>query len=81
LPQELGFSSDMTCWRRLRDWQAAGAWAKLHLTLLQRLREHNQIDWSRISIDGVIGVRPWEPRKPVSTRLNEKNSASNATLS
>ncbi|WP_420066639.1 transposase, partial [Ralstonia solanacearum species complex bacterium KE100] len=22
LPQELGFGSGMTCWRRLRDWQA-----------------------------------------------------------
>jgi transposase len=24
LPQELGFGSGMTCWRRLRDWQASG---------------------------------------------------------
>jgi transposase len=24
LPQELGFGSGMTCWRRLRDWHAAG---------------------------------------------------------
>jgi transposase len=24
LPQELGFGSGMTCWRRLRDWQQAG---------------------------------------------------------
>ena len=24
LPQELGGGSGMTCWRRLRDWQAAG---------------------------------------------------------
>ena len=24
LPQELGFGSGMTCWRRLRDWQEAG---------------------------------------------------------
>lgn len=24
LPQELGFGSGMTCWRRVRDWQAAG---------------------------------------------------------
>ena len=24
LPQELGYGSGMTCWRRLRDWQAAG---------------------------------------------------------
>ena len=24
LPQELGCGSDLTCWRRLRDWQEAG---------------------------------------------------------
>ena len=24
LPQELGFGSGMTCWRRLRDWNEAG---------------------------------------------------------
>src|SRR4051794_9448683 len=24
LPQELGFGSGMTCWRRLRDWHQAG---------------------------------------------------------
>ena len=26
LPQELGYGSGMTCWRRLRDWNAAGIW-------------------------------------------------------
>ena len=30
LPQSLGFGSGMTCWRRLRDWQAAGVWERLH---------------------------------------------------
>lgn len=30
LPQELGFGSGMTCWRRLRDWHAAGVWQHLH---------------------------------------------------
>ena len=29
LPQELGFGSGMTCWRRLRDWNDAGAWTRL----------------------------------------------------
>ena len=24
VPQEIGCGSGMTCWRRLRDWQAAG---------------------------------------------------------
>jgi transposase len=51
LPQEMGCGSGMTCWRRLRDWQAAGVWAGLHRTLLDRLGEAGRIDWSRASID------------------------------
>ena len=26
LPTELGYGSGITCWRRVRDWQAAGVW-------------------------------------------------------
>ncbi len=37
LPQELGFGSGMTCWRRLRDWQQAGVWQQLHEALLAEL--------------------------------------------
>jgi transposase len=37
LPQEMGCGSGMTCWRRLRDWQAAGVWTRLHRVLLDRL--------------------------------------------
>lgn len=48
----MGFGSGMTCWRRLRDWQAAGVWEQLHHAMLIRLREHDQIDWERASIDG-----------------------------
>ena len=38
LPQELGFGSGMTCWRRLRDWNDAGVWQRLHELLLAELR-------------------------------------------
>src|ERR671920_527797 len=51
LPQELGCGSGVTCWRRLRDWQAAGVWDRLHRALLDRLGEADQIDWSRASLD------------------------------
>ncbi|SPS02894.1 transposase [Cupriavidus taiwanensis] len=64
LPQELGFGSGMTCWRRLRDWQANGVWERLHLALLTRLREHDQIDWSRASIDGAAVASPGGPADP-----------------
>jgi transposase len=51
LPQELGCGSGMTCWRRLRDWQEAGVWERLHHALLDRLGEAGRIDWSRASLD------------------------------
>ncbi|MFD8257713.1 IS5 family transposase [Streptomyces griseoluteus] len=51
LPQELGFGSGMTCWRRLAAWNEAGVWEKLHLVLLKRLRSAKKLDWSRAVID------------------------------
>ena len=51
LPAELGWGSGMTCWRRLRDWHAAGVWHHLHRVLLDRLGEADQIDWERASLD------------------------------
>jgi transposase len=51
LPQEMGCGSGMTCWRRLRDWQHAGVWHRLHRVLLDRLGTADQIDWSRASAD------------------------------
>jgi transposase len=51
LPQELGCGCGMSCWRRLRDWTAAGVWQKVHALLLDRLREADKIDWSRGVID------------------------------
>jgi transposase len=51
LPQQLGFGSGMTCWRRLRDWNQAGVWTQLHQLLLAELRRADQLDWSRAVID------------------------------
>lgn len=53
LPRELGCGSGTTCWRRLRDWQAAGVWEQLHATLLNWLGDEGAIDWSRASLDSV----------------------------
>ncbi|MFF4978180.1 IS5 family transposase [Streptomyces sp. NPDC001083] len=51
LPQELGFGSGMTCWRRLAAWNEAGVWGQLHVLLLEQLRSKDQLDWSRAVID------------------------------
>jgi transposase len=76
LPQEMGCGCGMTCWRRLRDWQAAGVWERLHRELLNRLREADQIDWSRSTVDSAsvravgggekTGPNPTDRRKPGS---------------
>ena len=47
LPVERGCGSGMTCWRRLRDWQEAIVWSRLHRALLERLQAAEAIDWSR----------------------------------
>src|SRR5512135_783304 len=51
LPQELGFGSGMTCWRRLRDWHEAGVWQQLHEALLAELNAAGALDWSGAVID------------------------------
>ena len=50
LPAELGCSG-MTCWRRLRDWQHAGVWDRIHQALLAQLQHAGLIDWSRAVVD------------------------------
>ena len=51
LPKEMCCGSGMTCWRRLRDWQIAGLWDKIHRVLLDRLRKADEIDFSRVVVD------------------------------
>jgi len=80
LPQELGFGSGMTCWRRLRDWQAGGVWHELHRLLLAELRNADKLDFSRFSVDGASVPSPrggaQEPTLPTGV-----NWAANATSS
>ena len=52
LPQELGFGSGMTCWRRLERWTEAGVFDQMHRILLARLNAANRIDWTRAPMDG-----------------------------
>jgi transposase len=64
LPQEMGCGSGMTCWRRLRDWHAAGVWARLHHELLNRLGAADQIDWSRACLDSAsVPAKKGEPKR------------------
>lgn len=81
LPQELGFGSGMTCWRRLRDWQAAGVWHRLHLLLLDKLRGAGKLDFSRASLDAASVASPRGANTPGPTRRTEASSAASATSS
>ena len=51
LPVEFGYGSGVTCWRRLRGWQQAGVWERLHQVVLRRLNAAGEIDWSRAAAD------------------------------
>jgi transposase len=51
LPRELGCGSGVTCWRRLRQWQAQGIWERIHRALLSELQYAGALDWSRAVID------------------------------
>jgi transposase len=53
LPTELGFGSGITCWRRLRAWQQAAVWDRLHQAVLDRLGQQGLLDWSRACLDSV----------------------------
>jgi transposase len=78
LPQELGCGSGMTCWRRLRDWQEAGVWHRLHQVLLDRLGEQDRIDWSRASLDSARVRAKGGAKPPVAIRRIAANRARNA---
>ena len=51
LPREMGCGSGVTCWRRLKAWQRAGVWKRLHQVLLSKLRQAERIDFSRAVAD------------------------------
>src|SRR5262249_40304631 len=79
LRQELGCGSGMTCWRRLRDWQQAGVWRRLHRMLLQRLQAAGHIDWTRASLDSASVPAPGGANRPARTRQIAGSWARTAT--
>ena len=68
LPQEMGCGCGMTCWRRLRDWQAAGVWDRIHRLLLDRLRAADQIDFSRVVVDSASVRAVGGAKRPAPAR-------------
>jgi transposase len=81
LPQELGFGSGMTAWRRLRDWQRAGVWDKLHALLLAELHAADQLEWERAVADASHLQAKKGARKPVPARSIAAGAAASITSS
>jgi transposase len=80
LPRELGCGSGMTCWRRLRDWQDAGVWDRLHHELLDRLGDADRIDWERACLDSASIPAKKGAQRPGRIRRIAANRARSATL-
>jgi transposase len=80
LPLELGCGSGMTCWRRLRDWQRRGVWARLQHRLLHRLRAAGAIDWTRAALDSATVAAKKGAGRPARIRRIAANRARSATL-
>jgi transposase len=81
LPQEAGWGSGGTCWRRLRDWQRAGVWERLHHTLLDWLGDADRIDWSRASLDSASVPAKGGAARPGRIRRIAANRARSAIWS
>lgn len=79
LPLEMGCGSGVTCWRRLRDWQEAGVWQRLHQELLERLHQAGRIDWSRACMDSASIAAKRGARPQAQTRRTEARREQNAT--
>jgi len=81
LPQELGFGCGMTAWRRLRAWQQAGVWGRLHELLLAELHAADQVEWSRAVADASYLQAKKGARKPVPARSTGAGAAASTTCS
>jgi transposase len=81
LPQELGFGCGMTAWRRLREWQEAGVWQRLHEVLLAELHAAGEIDWSRAIADSSHVQAKKGARKQVPAPWTGAAAAASSTSS
>ena len=79
-PQEMGCCG-MTLWNRLHEWQAAGAWRRVHELLLAELRDADQIDFSRVVVDSSSVRAVFGGRRPAPARWTAARRARSTTSS
>jgi transposase len=78
LPAELGCGSGSTCWRRFRDWTAAGVWGKAHRQMLALLGEQGLLNRERAVIDAAAVRAVKGGRTPARARSTGRRTAANA---
>ena len=71
--------SGSTCWRRFRDWTAAGVWGKAHLRLLDLPGEEGVLDLRRIVVDSASVRAQKGGRIPGATPPTGARRAASAT--
>ncbi|MBB5121843.1 transposase [Streptomyces eurocidicus] len=81
LPQKPGFSSGVTCWRRLAVWNDVGVWDQLHVVLLKKLRPKGKPDWSRAVIGSSRVRAARRGPKAASARSTVSGRAASTTFS
>jgi transposase len=82
LPAEMGCGCGLTCLRRLRAWQASGAWSQVQEVLQADLPATARIDWERALHERAAAQRPDGHRRdgpdlgPSRRRLSPRPSLS-----
>ena len=75
----LGCPSGSTCWRRFRDWTAAGVWTKAQRQLLRLLGEQGLLDLQRVIADSASVRAQKGGRTPGHPPWIAAKTAANAT--
>jgi transposase len=81
LPASEHWPSGSTCWRRLREWTAAGVWPQLHRALLNRLGQAGLLNLDRVVVDSASVRAKKGARTPGRARSTAARTAVNATRS
>lgn len=75
------FPSDTTCWRRQRDWSAAGVWEAVRIIVLEELQTAGLLDTSELLIDATFAeARKGGPASDPRNVGSARKLASSPTL-
>jgi len=55
VPAEVRCGCGVTCWRRLREWTAAGLWPRIHQKLIEGLGRRGKLEASWVILDRASG--------------------------